>query len=364
MRALLSIIALFVIVISSVTTAPCDQVTDLFTKGKNCLNAEDYDEAIKNFSVALNSLEANSCNYHIVLLTRAQAHYGKEDFISAWKDLDHLFGSTCLDAETLALGLNLKGMLLQKKGNDKASIREFTAAIKAPHDNTQLRASSFAKRGIVHLNGGKTDAAVSDFNKAIDLESGYAYAYAGRGLAYLRADKIEAAKRDANHAMTLKPDNATTKLATSVLNEMTTHVAGPHNVSVSISDSGHVFVQLKFGKFGKPHRFLLDTGATYSLVNPELLNEIRKECNIEALGTSKVRIADGSLHTVTRYKAKDAFLYDLPLGDLEFHCFNGKTRGNEIINLFGVKGYRNISVSMDYGKKKAEFKRSDSTEVE
>jgi tetratricopeptide (TPR) repeat protein len=363
MRLRLTLLALMLVSLT-ISSAYCGLLTDYFEQGKERSKTGDYDGAILAFTSALESCQPQTKNYQVVMLSRARAYLSKGETASAWRDLNQVMSSLNLDGDTTATALNLKGTMNQKAGRESQAMQDFTAAIKTPHSNQSVRASSFANRGILHLNSGNAGAALSDFNKAVELEPNYAFAYAGRGMAHLRTDNTDAAKKDVSIAMRLEPDQATTKLAQTVLDQIAVPVEKGGNITVPISESGHVFVQLRFAKYGKPHRFMLDTGATYTLVSNALLEEIKKEINVEVLGTSKVKIADGSIHTVTRYRVKDAYLYNLPLGELEFHSLNKSNFKNEVANLFGVRGFHNVSVSLDYARKKVDFKRKGYSEIE
>ena len=44
---------------------------------------------------------------------------------------------------------------------------------------------------------------------------------------------------------------------------------------------------------GKPHRFLLDTGATHSLIDKSLLKELSHETRVKEIGKGLVHLADG-----------------------------------------------------------------------
>ena len=241
--------------------------------------------------------------------------------------------------------------------DERKALSDFTEAIKTPHDNNSLRSASFANRGIVYINLGDQDKAVSDLDKAIELEPASGFAYAGRGLAQLRRDNIEKARRDAEKALRLNPDAQTRSMAEKIMNELAVSASGPLSVSVPIGDSGHPFVQVRFGKGGKPHRFLLDTGATYTLIDKGLLAEIGRETEVKAMGRARVQTADGASHTVIRYKIKDAFLFHLPLGDIEAHVFEKPMP--KIINLLGTRSVGKIAVSIDNAQKKIEIRRKD-----
>ena len=61
--------------------------------------------------------------------------------------------------------------------------------------------------------------------------------------------------------------------------------------------------------------------------------------------------------TITRYRVKSAFLYHLPLGEIEVHVFDKENRG--ITNLLGTRSLRNIAVSFDNARKTVEISRRD-----
>ena len=63
-------------------------------------------------------------------------------------------------------------------------------------------------------------------------------------------------------------------------------------------------------------------------------------------------------HKVTRYKVKTAFLYNLPLGEIEVHVFDGKIK--RVTNLLGIRSLGNVAVSIDNASRKAEISRRES----
>ncbi len=335
-----------------------ENVEALFEKGKQHLKTGHYDQAVSAFSEALNSVEYDGRNAHVVRLARAQAYFSKGDFKSAYKDLDEILGSDGIEGELLASGLQLRGVLNLRQGRTSRALRDFTAAIKTAHENDSLRSVCFANRGIAFINLGNFDNAVSDLNKAIELDSKSSFAYAGRGLAYLRKDKVESARRDGEKALSLNPDEDTRKIAEKVLREMSVSASGPLSVIVPINEGGHIFVQVRFRKNGTPHRFLLDTGATFTLIDQDLLEEIKHEAEVTEIGKGMVSIADGSRHKVTRYKVRTAFLFNLPLGEIEVHVFDRKIK--RVTNLLGMRSLGNVAVSIDSAGRRAEISRRES----
>jgi tetratricopeptide (TPR) repeat protein len=244
-----------------------------------------------------------------------------------------------------------------RHGRERLALRDFTEAIKTPHANDSLRSVCFANRGIAFINIGNFDNAVSDLNKAIELDPTSGFAYAGRGLAYLRKDKVESARRDAAKAISLNPDKETKKIADKILREMSVSASGPLSVVVPINEGGHIFVQVRFSKKGTPHRFLLDTGATFTLIDRDLLDEIRREAQVTEIGKGVVTTADGSAHRVTRYKVKTAFLFNLPLGEIEVHVFDKKMK--RVTNLLGIRSLGSVAVSIDNASRRAEISRKE-----
>jgi Tfp pilus assembly protein PilF len=334
-----------------------DGVGALFEKGKQYLKTGKYEQAVRTLSEALSTVDPDGRNAYVVRLARAQAYFGKGDVKAAYKDLNEILRSDLAGGEMLASGLQLRGVLNLRQGRRSLALKDFTAAIKTPHQNDSLRSVCFANRGIAFINMGNFDSAVSDLNKAIELDPRSSFAYAGRGLAYLRKDKVELARRDGAKALSLNPDQETKKIAEKVLREMSVSASGPLSVVVPINEGGHIFVQVRFRKKGSPHRFMLDTGATFTLINRDLLEEIRRDTDVTELGKGIVTTADGSAHRVTRYRVKSAFLFNLPLGPIEVHVFDKKMK--RVTNLLGVRSLGNVAVSIDNSSRRAEISRKE-----
>jgi len=412
-----------------------------YEQGKNFLQSGRYQDAIKAFSTALKLLGTDEKNAIIVTLARAQAYFEKKDAENGLKDIETILQSPGVEGELRAQAYQLRGFRNSESGRHQAALKDFTAAIKTAHDNRKLRSTAFANRGIVQLKLKESDQAVSDLNKAIELnpKSAFAYAargmarmqrndidnaradaeyalrlnpdqqakamaedvldnrhvrsravsfantgiaflnhnepqkaisvlnqaldvdpssafaYAARGLAHLRSDKIEEARRDAEHTLSLNPDQQTRKMAEEVLSELSILARGPRSLSLPMSPSGHIFVQVRFGLDGKPRRFVLDTGATESLISREHLAEISRETGVREIGKGRASIADGTTHQFTRYKVKNAFLFHLPLGDIEVHVLDKAHRG--VRNLLGMGSIKNIAVTFDNARKTVEITR-------
>lgn len=350
-------LAVLIASVFAVVTARAEDPFRLFEEGKENLETGDYDHAVRAFSGALKLFDAGDRNAQVVRLARAQAHYRMGQLDLASKDVSAVLGSPGLDGENRAGALQLRGIVNSKRNREEQALYDFTEAIKTRHGDMRLRASSFANRGMTFIALGRVDEAVSDFNKAIELNPNYAFAYAGRGHAYLRKDNIAAARHDTETALSLNPDAETAKIAEKVLKSLSVDFTGSDRVSVPLSEQGHVFVQMRFGKGGVPRRFMLDTGATYTVIGREALESISRETHVQPLGTARVMTADGTLHDVLRYAVKDAYLFNFPLGEIEVLVLG--TRRKPGPNLFGARSFKNIAISIDASTGKAEIRRTD-----
>jgi tetratricopeptide (TPR) repeat protein len=353
-------LGLIIVVLSYVNVASARiDVMELFNQGKSQMEAGRHVEAVETFSKVLNNVEPDSRNAHTVLRYRAWTYFENGALADAWKDVNAVLRSSQAEGDIVAECLNLRAFIHSKKGRERKALQDFTRAIKVRHDNQSLRAKSFANRGITYINLGKPDQAISDLDQAIKLKHDFGFAYAGRGLAYLRSDMIERARKDSIRALRLNPNEQTKSMAKRILKELSIEASGPLSVTVNMNRHGQIFVPVRFSKRGKPHRFLLDTGATYSLITRNLMKEIGKETTITKVRQDIVTVADGTRHRVTRYRIESAFLGNLPLGTIEVHVFGSK--GTRITNLLGTRSLENIDVHIDNKSKKVKITRRDAS---
>jgi tetratricopeptide (TPR) repeat protein len=329
----------------------------LFEQGKSLVKSKQYDEAIGVFSRALDLSQTDTRNALIVMLARAEAYLDKGDLRHAQRDISTVLQSPGLEGETEVSALHLKAALSRRRGQDRQALKTLTEAIKVPHHSEKLRASSFANRGVILVNVGDPDRAVTDLNKAIELDPQSSFAYAVRGLANLRRDQIESARSDAETALSMNPDDRTRDIALKILQELSLSASGPLNLSVPMGENGQIYVQLRFGRKGKPHRFLLDTGATTSLIDRKLLKEVARDTTVTEFGRGVARTADGAAHKVIRYKVKNVFLFHLPLGEIEMDVFVSNKR--RVMNLLGTRSLKSLAVSIDNARRKVEITRKD-----
>jgi len=332
----------------------------LFEQGKSFVKSKKYDEAIEVFSRILELVQKDERNARIVMLARAEAFLSKGDLRNAHLDINTVLQSPGLDGETEVSALHLKAALSRRRGQDRRALDDLTEAIKVPHQSEKLRASSFANRGVILVNLGDPDRAVTDLNKAIELDPQSSFAYAVRGLANLRRDRIESARSDAETALSMNPDDQARNIALKILEELSISASGPLSLNVPMSEDGQIYVQVRFSRKGKPHRFLLDTGATTSLIDRDLLKEIARETTVTEFGKGIASTADGARHKVVRYRVKNVFLFHLPLGEIEMDVFDSNKK--KVMNLLGTRSLKSLAVSIDNARRKVEISRKEPIE--
>jgi Flp pilus assembly protein TadD len=72
----------------------------------------------------------------------------------------------------------------------------------------KARAIVHNERGILHLEKGQLDQAITEFTKAIELDPKSDWAYSNRGLAYVRKGQYDQAISDCNKALEINPRDA------------------------------------------------------------------------------------------------------------------------------------------------------------
>jgi tetratricopeptide (TPR) repeat protein len=92
----------------------------------------------------------------------------------------------------------------------KSAIADFTKALECNPDalkcNLDLEVKIYTDRGVTYSNLKEYDLAISDHNKALELNSDFIFAYNGRGFAYLEKGEYDLAIADFNEALKRKPD--------------------------------------------------------------------------------------------------------------------------------------------------------------
>lgn len=331
------------------------EVSDAFAMGNSHMSSQEYRLAIHYYTRALELTKPGDRNSRVIRIQRAQAYQRNGELKKAWNDIHQVIRDREADEKLLAAAYHIKGVIQLERAKDRKALSSFNAAIEASPNDNRLLSQSYANRAVAHINLGDPDRAISDLNHAIRLDSRSAFAYAALGLAYLKKDRLDRARRYCIQAMRLDPDPQAKKIAKQVLDELSVLQTGDNRIVVNINDDGQIFVHVRFGPNGAPHRFLLDTGASFTVVSRRLLQEISRETRVERTVSGMVRTADGARHAVTRYRVGEAYLHDMPLGPIEVLVFNDPRKSFH--NLLGTNSLSDLEVSIDALGRKAVISR-------
>ena len=371
---------IIVAVLLMVACIPAGASADLaayLQEGKLAIEDGRFEFAVSSFTGALSLLEPDDPAVCSVLLGRAQAYLGQRKFSEAMTDVNRALQCRDMEGDSLAGALRLRGTIYDLKGRKDLALKDLTESIKVFPQSQQPLAVTFTVRGFVLTTLGKLGRAQGDFKKAIQLDPDLPRAYAGLGLAYQKKGKDKRARRAAEKALSMNPDEETARIARQVLAgnfdrnpstelprnhknvsrapstkgqsvQQTTPHAG--SIAVPFRMDGHIHVQVSFGD-GRPYWFMLDTGASHSLVKRSLLERIKNDTVVQQIGKRQARLADGSFVVVTAYLVKDAHLYHIPLGDILISVADGPS--GRASNLLGIGSLENVTVYLDRASREA-----------
>ncbi len=362
---------------------------ELFNKAKQLQQEGRYSEAIRKLTRAIEIFGPDDPNSLLVRVAKAKALMRNRRLKEAKEELTFVLTDARIGGETEASAWHVMGLIKLRDRDPKKAKEAFTRAIKAHHENNELKASSYANRAYILTRLDLPEEALSDIGQALRLHPDYAYAYAVAAVARLKQKNTRQAEKNAERALSMSSDSNTRTLARSVLrnaervrrqekivaehrerfrrqaeeferateklaSKSTVLYKSRDRLILNIGPNGHVFVKVKFGQYGTHMPFLLDTGATHTLISQAMLMKIKKETEVKQIGKSLARTADGSVHPIVTYLVKDAYLYDLPLGNIKVQVM-ARERGVPM-SLLGVKSLRNVRIAIDPGTNKAEIR--------
>jgi tetratricopeptide (TPR) repeat protein len=215
----------------------------LIDRGRLLIRAKIFDEAIKDLTAAL-KLDAKSGRAYLMRAVANaasdQPHEAAEDFDSALR-----YWTVPKDASASALLRKARADLSGGKPRDAAEAYFLAAVVAKKGSSDYLEALEFGSRanlargeplvglaiaekfmelrpgyapgyntrGMIYLALGKNEAAMADFNKAMDIDrKEYTWAYlANRGAAYLNMGQFDRAIKDFDESLRLNPNNPETQ---------------------------------------------------------------------------------------------------------------------------------------------------------
>ena len=199
-------------------------------RGNQLLRLERYTEAVAAFDRAI------ALNPEFVHL----AHYGKSLALSYDDKIESALASLALATEIkpdFALAFARQSTLLHSLGRSEEALAEIERAISLlPNDANyhnekgtfllelkryevaeaafnqaiaiEPRSLFYYNRGVLHQQQKQLDLALSDYNKAIQINPNYVKPYNNRGLIYQQDEKLDLALSDYNRAIAIDPELA------------------------------------------------------------------------------------------------------------------------------------------------------------
>lgn len=128
----------------------------------------------------------------------------------AASDFGRAIDSGGLDAESLALALNNRGVVLAELGDFDRAIDDYGRALELkPGDPKTIRnlRIAYTRRGLAAARLGDAERAIADLGRAVELEPSHPTAYLRRGELRLERGELQAAIEDLEAAARLAPDN-------------------------------------------------------------------------------------------------------------------------------------------------------------
>jgi tetratricopeptide (TPR) repeat protein len=167
---------------------------DLYEKGFANINLGTYDQAIQDFTVAIELNPKEVGPYY----SRGFAYAKLRRYAEAIQDYNRVME---LEPKFEAAYIQ-RGFTFFNMGKRDQAIEDFNRAIAL---DPKL-AAAYNGRGVVKANRGNFDEAIRDYNKAIEFASGFVAAYINRGLANYNLGRYDQALADFDRVIGLDPD--------------------------------------------------------------------------------------------------------------------------------------------------------------
>jgi tetratricopeptide (TPR) repeat protein len=158
-----------------------------------------YDEAINDFTLALEKAKGNTLKSHL-LANRGGTKFRVQDFEGAYQDLiaSITFDSTNIDA------LNNLAAVCDEVDRPGETLKYLEKIISINPDYVP----AYVNIGFKHQRLGQHTDAIKYFNKAIAMDPDEPLAYSNRSFSKLKMKDMDGAMKDINHSINLMPRNS------------------------------------------------------------------------------------------------------------------------------------------------------------
>jgi tetratricopeptide (TPR) repeat protein len=174
----------------------------LVTLGVSAYAADDWDNAIKQLTVALSEAKPNKAALDpaTIYFYRGTAYYNQKEYDRAIED----YNQVLVLNPKYAVAFYNRGNAYGNKGEYDRAIADYNQALLL---NPKF-AEAFNNRGIAYSDRKEYDRAIADYNQALLLNPKDAVAFNNRGNAYNNKKEYDRAIADYNQALLLNPKYA------------------------------------------------------------------------------------------------------------------------------------------------------------
>jgi tetratricopeptide (TPR) repeat protein len=183
------------------------QVMGMFTKGMECFQTGNFQEAIAAFKKSI-ELKADFLEAHQNL---ASSYFRAGEYEKA---IEAAQGALAIDKNSPQM-VKLISVAYSKLGNESKAL-EYQDVLRT-FPNAELSAEELYNLGVAEANRGRDSQAADDFRKAAQAKPEFSLAHYQLGLCCFRLQDMEGAKTELEKYLSLEPDGEYAKVAKALL---------------------------------------------------------------------------------------------------------------------------------------------------
>jgi tetratricopeptide (TPR) repeat protein len=197
-------ICLSLLVVMACASGSQKYADDYYDQGLVFYERMDYARSVESFDKVL-ELDPNGKDNYKVYYNRGSAYLKNRQYTQAIYDFTKALELVpAAQKQMRYFILESRGNALQKDGQIDASIDDYTSAIQLIPLQSKIK-NLYHNRGWSWISKQNYDAAIDDFNKALDRDDDFAPAYYGRAMAWYKKGDYQQAAIDAKDAIKLAP---------------------------------------------------------------------------------------------------------------------------------------------------------------
>ncbi len=270
---------------------------DIFTRAAQATQAQDYQQAIADYSLFLLLNPTNSQAY----FQRGSAYYQLKDYISALADVNHALSLPQATTDLTSGMYSLRARIYVNQKQDDLALSDFNAGIEAAPTDPSL----YYNRGLLYARQSQWQDAVTDFGKVVELAPDVTDGYALRAAANIQLQQYDAALADYTKLVTLTP-----------------------NDPAVFSDRARIYIQLKnyesaLADLNDALRLSPKSASLY-LLRGSVNNELGKQADAAADYLEWVRSQQTSLNSQLTLRPNESQVVQMQAGQIYLMTFEAQ----------------------------------------